>query len=122
VQCIYTFGYGGMLIINDYQELLKLGASAEQEILIRHFSFFGLASDGLLKQVGDEKWSKALTAASRMAEVNLEDQPEARFEQWGEELGAEAQNMITGMTKIDPTARSTIDQVLAHPWLQEVAR
>jgi hypothetical protein len=119
VQCIYTFGVGDLLLIHNYQELLKLGASAEQEILIRHFSFFGLANDGLLKQVGDDKWSKALTAASRVAEVNLEDQPEVRFEVWGQELGSEAHDMIMGMTKIDPTARSTIDHVLAHPWWQE---
>jgi hypothetical protein len=121
VQCIYAFGVGDLLLIHNYQELVKLGVSPEEEILSRHFSFFGLANDGLLKQVGDEKWSEVLRAVSKTAEMAVQEQPETRFEQWGQELGSKAQNMIAGMTKIDPTARSTIDQVLAHPWWQEVA-
>jgi hypothetical protein len=100
---------------------VKLGVSAEEEILSRHFSFFGLANDGLLKQVGDEKWSKVLMAVSEMAEMAVQEQPETRFEQWGQELGSEAHDMITGMTKIDPTARSTVEQVLAHPWWSQQA-
>jgi hypothetical protein len=51
-----------------------------------------------------------------MAEEAVKDQPELRFEHWGMELGSEAQNMISGMTKTDPVARTTIDQVLTHEW------
>lgn len=108
-----------MLLINNYQELVKHGISPEQEILTRHFSYFGPVSDGLLKQVNNEKWCVALRGASRIAEEAVKEQPELRFERWGEELGPEAQNMISGMTNPDPTARTTIDQVLTHRWWQE---
>jgi hypothetical protein len=54
-----------------------------------------------------------------MAELAVQDQPEMSFEVWGQELGSEAQKMISGMMKPDPTARSTINQVMAHQWWQE---
>jgi hypothetical protein len=91
----------------------------EQEILIRHFSYFGPVSDRLLKQVNSEDWCNALRGASEIAEEAVKEQPELRFERWGKELGSEAQNMIYGMTNPDPTARTTIDQVLTHRWWQE---
>ena len=116
---ICSWGGGEFLLINDYQELVKSGIRAEQEILIRHFSYFGPVSDGLLKQVNNEDWGNALCGASRLAEEAVKEQPELRFERWGKELGSEAQNMISGMTYPDPTARTTIDQVLTHRWWQE---
>ncbi|CAM6002114.1 unnamed protein product [Sphagnum balticum] len=75
--------------------------------------------EGLLKQVNSEDWSNALKGASEIAEEAVKEQPELRFERWGEELGPEAQNMISGMTNLDPTARTMIDQVLTHRWWQE---
>ena len=54
-----------------------------------------------------------------MAELVVQDQPEMSFEVWGQKLGSEAQKMISGMAKSDPTARSTIDQLMAHQWWQE---
>jgi len=42
-----------------------------------------------------------------------------KFECWGRELGSDTQNMISGMTDPDPTARTTTDQVLTHRWWQE---
>jgi hypothetical protein len=119
VQCIYALGGGEFLLINDYQELVKSGIRAEQEILVRHFSYFGPVSDGLLKQVNSEDWCNALSGASEIAEEAVKEQPELRFECWGKELGSETQNMISGMTNPDPTARTTIDQVLTHRWWQE---
>jgi serine/threonine protein kinase len=119
VQCIYALGGGEFLLINDYQELVKSGIKPEQEILIRHFSYFGPVSDGLLKQVNNEDWCNALSGASEIAEEAVKEQPELRFERWGKELGSETQNMISGMTNPDPTARTTIDQVLTHRWWQE---
>jgi hypothetical protein len=47
------------------------------------------------------------------------DQPEMSFKVWGQELGPGALNVISQMTKPDPTARCTIDQIMAHPWWQE---
>ncbi|EEY23048.1 conserved hypothetical protein [Verticillium alfalfae VaMs.102] len=52
--CIYALGGGELLLLNDYQELVKSGIKPEQEILIRHFSYFGPVSEGLLKQVNSE--------------------------------------------------------------------
>ena len=121
VQCIYALGGAEFLLINDYQELVKRGISAEQEMLIRHFSYFGPVSDGLLKKVNNQDWCSALSGASEIAEEAVKEQPELRFELWGKELGSETQNMISGMTNPDPTARTTIDQVLTHRWWQESA-
>ena len=56
---------------------------------------------------------------SELAGWDLEERPFMSFEVWGQGLGSEAQKMISGTTKIDPGARSTIDEVLAHPWWQE---
>ncbi|KAI0847741.1 kinase-like domain-containing protein [Daldinia vernicosa] len=116
--CIYALGGGELLLLDDYQELVKNNIRPEQEILVRHFSYFGLVPEGLLKQVNNENWSNALKGASEIAEEAVKDQPERRFERWGEELGPEAQNMISGMTNPDPAARLTIEQVLAHQWWQ----
>ena len=91
----------------------------EQEILTRHFSYFGAVTEGLLRQVNDEHWSESLKSASRVSERAVEDQPDQRFEQWGAGLGTAALAMISGMMKMDPGARLTIDRVLAHPWWEE---
>ncbi|KAK5634965.1 hypothetical protein RRF57_010677 [Xylaria bambusicola] len=118
--CIYTFGGGELLLLNNYKELVKLGVTAEQEILLRHFMYFGPAPEGLLKQVDDEGWRNALKEISEIADKIVEEEPEKRFERWGEALGPMGQNMISGMINLDPAARATIDQVLAHPCWQEV--
>lgn len=105
--------------MNDYQELAKRGITPEQEILIRHFSYFGPAPEGLFKQINDDDWSNALRGASEIAEEAAREQPNMRFERWGKELGPEAQSMISGMTNLDPNSRITIDQVLVHGWWQD---
>jgi serine/threonine protein kinase len=119
VQYIYALGGAEFLLIKDYQELVKSSIRPEQEILIRHFSYFGPVSDGLLKQVNNEDWCNALSGVPEIAEDTVKEQPELRFECFGKELGSETQNMISGMTNPDPTARTTIDQVLTHRWWQE---
>ncbi len=128
----YTLSEAGeLLLLNDNQELAKRGISPEQEILVRHFSYFGPVPEGLLKQIepipeglpkqvdSEGWWCSALKGASKIAEKAVAEQPELRFERWGKELEPEAQDMISGMTNPDPTARPTIDQVLAHRWWQE---
>jgi hypothetical protein len=118
-QSIYTLGGGELLLLTNYKELVRRGIRPEQEILVRHFSYFGPVSEGLLQKVDDEDWRNALKGASELAEEAIKDQPELRFERWGEELGPEAQDMICGMTNPDPAARITIDQVLVHRWWEE---
>ncbi|XDG05990.1 hypothetical protein ABKA04_005605 [Annulohypoxylon sp. FPYF3050] len=100
-------------------ELVKRGIPPEQEILIRHFSYFGLVLEGLLKQVNSDVWRDALMEASAAAENAVKDQPEMKFEHWGREIGPEAQSMISTMINPDPSARATIGEVLAHPWWQD---
>ncbi|KAK5651308.1 hypothetical protein OQA88_12603 [Cercophora sp. LCS_1] len=119
--CIYTFGGGDLLILSgdEYQELARRGISPEQEMLTRHFSSFGPATEGLLQQVGSAAWCDALKEASAMAELAAKEEPERRFEHWGKDLGPAMQDIISKMTNPDPTARMTIDQVMMHPWWQE---
>ena len=119
LQCIFAFGGEDYLLLNDYKELAAHGVTPEQAILTRHFCYFGPASEGLLKRVNEEKWSRALTAASAVAERAVREDPELRFDCWGRGLGPEAQDMISGMTDPDPAARMTIDQVLAHRFCRE---
>ena len=108
-QCIYALGGGELLLLADYQELVKHGIRPEQEMLTGHFSYFGPATEGLLKQVDSEVWCKALKGASPMAEEEMKHRPELRFERWGEDLGPAAVDMISGMKNPGPAARTTID-------------
>ncbi|KAI0906841.1 kinase-like protein [Ustulina deusta] len=64
--------------------------------------------------VSNENWRCALKAALRVAEQVVNDDPGLRFTEWGAEFGPVAQNMISGMTNLDPTARTTINQVLSY--------
>lgn len=120
LQCIYALGAGNLLVLKDYQALAENGITPEQEILHRHLLYFGPLPDGLLKQVKDESWCDALKKLSEMAEVTVNDDPGVRFEHWGEDvapdLSPEATNMISGMTNLDPAARTTIDELLKHQW------
>jgi hypothetical protein len=105
-----------MLLIHNYKELKEKGIAPEQEILIRHFSYFGPANDRLLDRVVDEEWRDVLKGTSELARLEVEVNPKLKFEYWGGELGEEAVDMISSMTNPDPTARSTMCQVLNHRW------
>jgi hypothetical protein len=79
---MYTLDGGEFLLLHDYQKLARMGTRPEQEIMTRHFSYFGPVPEGLLKQVNSENWSNALNGASEMAEEAVKEQPELRFEDW----------------------------------------
>lgn len=100
------------------EELAELGITPTEDILTRHFTYFGAVNEGLLKQV-DSREHSTLKKASAIAELAVKNQPELRFEVWGRELGGAALDMISGMTKPDPTARPTVAQVLGCSWWQE---
>jgi hypothetical protein len=100
-------------------EVVKKNMYPEQRVLLRHFEFFGPPNKRLLNWIDDENWTKVLEKMNELAEADLEERPIMGFEVWGQLLGSEAQKMISGTTKIDPGARSTIDEVLAQPWWQE---
>ena len=121
LKCIYALGGGDFLLLNDYQELVDRGVTPEQEILTRHFCYFGPVPGVVLEGFGDQNWSAALEGAAKIADEMVNEQPGLRFERWGEELGPEALHMIAGMTALDPKARLGIDQIMAHPFWAEDA-
>jgi len=106
--------------LEDYKELEQNNIRLEQEVLVRHFLYFGPLPEGLLKQVNDEAWCNALRIAAEMSEAVASNDPGVRFEQWPEDLAPnlspEAKGMISRMTNLDPAARATIDEILEHPW------
>lgn len=55
---LYASGAGDLLLIDNWRELKERGASPEQETLIKHFTYFGPATEGLLKRINDEDWGK----------------------------------------------------------------
>ncbi|OTA31716.1 hypothetical protein BTJ68_08680 [Hortaea werneckii EXF-2000] len=119
--CIYALGGGNLLLLNNYQELAGRGITPEQEILTRHFAYFGPVPDAVFEDVGDENWSAALKGAAGIADELVKDDPRLRFERWGEELGPEALRMIAGMVALNPKARLDISKIMAHPFWEEDA-
>ncbi|WPG97887.1 Hypothetical protein R9X50_00066900 [Acrodontium crateriforme] len=113
---IYILGGGELLMLNDYQTLVKAGISPEQEVITKHFCYFGPVPEELYRQIKDEKWRTALQVASRMAEVKVEERPILRLNAWGQELGQTAIDMLSAMTNLDPEARPTIHQVLTFSY------
>ncbi|KAI1174875.1 kinase-like domain-containing protein [Nemania sp. FL0916] len=119
--CIFTLGGGPFLLIENYGELVKHNIRPEQEILTRHFAMFGPVPEGLLKQVTNENWRRALEIRARAGEEVVKQDPSMRFSAWGVDLGPEAYDMISGVTSLDPSTRTKIDRVLRHRvWEEEV--
>ena len=118
-QYVYALGGGELITLSHYQNLIKAGITPEQEIVTKHFCYFGPIPESFYQQIEDEKWRTALQLASRMAEAEVKERPMLRLRVWGQELGETAMDMLSGMTNLDPNARLTIDQVLAHPYWQE---
>ncbi|KAK4098483.1 hypothetical protein N658DRAFT_517964 [Parathielavia hyrcaniae] len=120
--CIYALGDGDLLLLEEektFAELAAAGIAPHEEILVRHFTYFGPANEGRLKQV-DSREHSTLMEASAIAEVAVKNEPEMRFKVWGTELGEAALDMILSeMTQPDPAARPTIDEVLGSSWWQE---
>ena len=60
---------------------------AEQEIVTRHFCYVGPATEGLLQQVNDKDWCKALKSAPQFAAEVVNENPQLKFEYWGKGVG-----------------------------------
>ncbi|KAH9865496.1 hypothetical protein J1614_009081 [Plenodomus biglobosus] len=112
--CIYALGGAPKLLISDYAALHKLGITLEQEILSRHFVYFGLPGANLFNLVRNEMWCRVLQRSFRVAEYMVKNAPELKFEVWAREAGAEALELIGAMVSVDPGARATMEWVLAH--------
>ncbi|KAK3905329.1 kinase-like protein, partial [Staphylotrichum tortipilum] len=121
--CAYAFGGGDMLLLRDEinEQELQIGSVLEAkvltEVLSMRLAYFGLPTEGLLEKL--DHWSEAFKTYSRLANQVLKITPELRFEVWGASFGSKARDMILGLTKSDPAARLTVDQVLAHPWWEK---
>ncbi|KAF1849203.1 kinase-like protein [Cucurbitaria berberidis CBS 394.84] len=116
---IYILGGGDLLVLHDYQELLKAGIPPEQEVITKHFCYFGPVPESLYEQIKDENWRTALRGAAKMAEAEVQERPMLRLETWGQQLGEAAVDLLSKTTSLDPKSRSTIDQVLALPFWQD---
>ncbi|KAK3327533.1 hypothetical protein B0T19DRAFT_441503 [Cercophora scortea] len=123
VQYMYVFGGGTFLILssNEYQALPRYGITPERAMLTQYFIYFGPVNKGILRQVYSEVWGNTLKSVSHAAELAREENGNLRFEHWGQDLGLAMRDVISGMVKPDPTARLTMDQVMAHPYWQEGA-
>ncbi|PVH92885.1 kinase-like protein [Periconia macrospinosa] len=117
--CIYVYG-GGDFLIPERDHFLHPGIVPEQIMVIRHLSFFGPSvPQEFISKVYNEKWCKALQTASKLAETIIKDDPGRSFNYWGEGLGKSLHQLVSTMTNLNPLARPTIDEVLAHPWWLE---
>jgi hypothetical protein len=106
--------------LNNYEEIVKAGATAEQEILSRHFCYFGPVPESLYQYIKDERWRKGLRIAADISDKEVVDRPAIRLTVWAAQLGQPAVELLSGMTNLDPNARLKIEQVLAHRyWLGE---
>lgn len=80
-----------MLIIKDWKGLIAAGISPEQDMVIKHFYYFGPVSSNLCKRIRDEDWRAAWAA-----DVEVTERPEARMRFWikGEGLGEHTVNFV----------------------------
>lgn len=83
-----------MLIIKYRRRLNVAGISPEQDMVIKHFYYFGPVTENLCKRIRDEDWRAALRGAARAADVEVTERPEARMRSWieGEGLGEHTVN------------------------------
>ncbi|KAJ4415389.1 hypothetical protein N0V82_007384 [Gnomoniopsis sp. IMI 355080] len=120
--CIYGLRGGDMIILDNesIRALKENGVPPEQEIVVRHFMYFGPLPEGLLRHVDDSTWSTLFRAASEIAETEAEEDPGCRFERWpvvnASDLTVQAKDMIYNMTRLDPARRVSIEDVLTHSW------
>lgn len=89
--------------------------------LQRQVSYFGdqAGIDGLLKHISDDE------VGSQVLRMFWEDRDEDRipyipFSEWVDVCDAAFNDLIRGLTCLDPTRRITAHQALQHEWLTDV--
>ena len=107
----------------DLEELAKTNNGLLLEVLFRHFNYFGPLPRALLEHINDEKRSEFLRIASELSDETVREDPGLRLEQWPEgtipHIDLVGKSLISRMSKLDPAARATMDEVLEHSWWQE---
>ena len=111
-----------MLLINNYQDLLKAGITPEQEVLTRHFAYFGPVPESLYTRTPDEAWKTVLRTAAHAADLDLCERPELRLRIWGQQMTEPTLDLLSELDNLDPGARPTIRQVLEHPFWDDAAK
>lgn len=105
----------------NFEELRKAGIEPELEIMSRLITYFGPISPQTIKHIDDQRWGAILM---ELSEKTVGD-PNMRFDQWTEEvfpnLDAETKRFISRMTKLSPTERATMSQILVDPWWSGLA-
>jgi serine/threonine protein kinase len=100
----------------DFEELQEAEIEPELEILSRLITFFGPVLPQLIMHINGNKWGNILM---ELSEVTAGD-PGMWFKQWKEDsfpnLDPETKRLLSRMTKLDPTERPTVSQVLKDAW------
>jgi hypothetical protein len=108
-----------LLVIEDWKELIQAGFPPEQEIVTKHFCYFGPVPESLYKQIRDETWRQAFRAAAEAADAEVAERPELRMKFWTQGLGESTFDLLEKITNLDPSSRPKIEEVLAHQFWQD---
>ncbi|KAM3416192.1 hypothetical protein BST61_g7798 [Cercospora zeina] len=116
---IHALGGGELLIVEDWKELIEAGFPLEQDIVTKHFCYFGPVPEALYEHIRDEDWRRAFRSAAQAADAEVIERPEMRMQYWTQELGASTFDLLSQLTNLDPGGRPNIGQVLAHPYWKD---
>nr|POF04055.1 n-acetylglucosamine-6-phosphate deacetylase [Quercus suber] len=118
----YILGAGDLFLLDNYQDLLEAGITPEQEVLIRHFAYFGPVPESLYTRIPDGDWRTALRGAALAADLEATERPGLRLRIWGQQLTEPTMDLLSKMKNLDPGARPTIRQVIEHPFWEDAAK
>ncbi|PPJ54271.1 hypothetical protein CBER1_06572 [Cercospora berteroae] len=62
---IHALGGGELLVVEDWKELIEAGYPPEQDIVTKHFCYFGPVPDTLYEQIRDEHWRGGVPISCR---------------------------------------------------------
>jgi hypothetical protein len=110
-----------LFLIDNYHELVNAGISPEQEIVTRHFAYFGPVPEALYTYIPDEAWKIALRSAAQAADLQITENPGLRLRIWGQQVTDQTLQLLSAMNDLDPGARPTVRQVLDHPFWEDAA-
>lgn len=110
------------MLLDNYQDLLKAGITPEQEVLTRHFAYFGPVPESLYTHIPDETWKTALRSAAQAADLEVAQRPGLRLRIWGQQMTQLTLELLSKMNNLDPGARPRIRQLLEHPFWDDAAK
>jgi len=105
-----------LLLLDNYQDLPEADITPEQEVLTRHFAYFGPVPESLYTRTPDEAWKTALRSAAHAADLEVIERAGLRLRIWGQQMTKPTLDLLFKTNALDPGARPTIRQVLEHPF------